>query len=290
MLNRALMGTLLGIGILAILLFVCAGLLPSLAAGGLLHPARHHVNQGPPAGCEEATFPGFGVTLKGWRCRAPGEVRGTLVYLHGVADNRTSAAGVVKRFTSRGLDVVAYDSRAHGESGGDTCTYGHFEKEDLRRVLDRIERRPIVLLGTSLGAAVALQEAAADPRVVGVVAAEVFSDLRTVARERAPFILTGPIVKKAFVLAEVWGRFAVDDVSPMRAAEHIHVPVLLIHGAQDRDTTPDHSRRVFAALAGPKRLVIVEGARHNESLSRESVWLEIERWLADLLSRHANPG
>ena len=41
-------------------------------------------------------------------------------------------------FLARGFDVVAYDSRAHGESEGDVCTYGFYEKEDLRRVLDRV--------------------------------------------------------------------------------------------------------------------------------------------------------
>jgi hypothetical protein len=52
-------------------------------------------------------------------------------------------------------------------------------------VVEAMHVRPSgVLLGTSLGAAVALQEAADDGRVVGIVAAEVFSDLRTVARAR----------------------------------------------------------------------------------------------------------
>jgi pimeloyl-ACP methyl ester carboxylesterase len=64
--------------------------------------------------------------------------------------------------------------------------------------------------------------------------------------------------------------------------------VLLIHGASDVDTPPDHSRRVLAALAGPKRLILVPGARHNESL-RGDVWGEIDRWLNDALSRAARP-
>jgi len=87
---------------------------------------------------------------------------------------------------------------AHGESGGEACAYGFFEKEDLRRVLDTLDPGPIVLVGTSLGAAVALQEAAQDPRVTAVVAAETFSDLRTVATERAPFFFTSSIIERAF--------------------------------------------------------------------------------------------
>src|SRR5437773_6737252 len=148
------------------------GQLPTLGAGGLLHPARRRVTVPPPATCEEAVFPGVGIQLRGWRCPTSPNRRGTIVYLHGIADNRTSAAGVIDRFGARGFDVVAYDSRAHGESEGDTCAYGWFEKQDLHRVLDTVRPGPIVLLGTSLGAAVALQEAAEDARVSAVVAAE----------------------------------------------------------------------------------------------------------------------
>jgi alpha-beta hydrolase superfamily lysophospholipase len=175
--------------------------LPALGAGGLLHPWRRAVMMPAPDGCLDATFAGAGVTLKGWQCRTSGARRGAIVYLHGVADNRTSALGVVHRFVPRGLDVIAYDSRAHGESDGEACTYGVFEKHDLRLVLNTLE-------------------AAA--------------------------------------------------------------PVLLIHGEDDLDTPPAHSQRVFAALKGPKRLMLVRGAAHNGSL-RAEVWEEIHGWLDTVL-------
>jgi pimeloyl-ACP methyl ester carboxylesterase len=263
-------------------LAVASSLLPSAGAGGVLHPARRRAASVRPAGCEDATFAGEGVSLSGWRCAAVGPRRGTLVYLHGVADNRASAAGAIERFGRRGFDVVAYDSRAHGESDGDACTYGFFEKRDLHRVLDTVGGGPIVLVGASLGAAVALQEAAQDLRVTTVVAAETFSDLRTVATERAPFFFTPGVIARAFSLAEALGHFHVDAVSPVSAAASITVPVLLIHGAADTDTSPDHSRRVLAALAGPKRLILVPGAGHNQSL-RAEVWDEIVHWIDNIV-------
>jgi alpha-beta hydrolase superfamily lysophospholipase len=62
------------------------------------------------------------------------------------------------------------------------------------------------------------------------------------------------------------------------------VPVLLIHGTDDTDTRPEHSRRVFEALAGPKELLLVKGAHHNESLRREETWHRIDTWLAKVLA------
>lgn len=214
---------------------------PSWGANALLHPARRSVTERTPASFEEFELAGAGVTLKAWRLQAAGPSRGTLVYLHGVADNRMSGIGVGRRFAERRFDVIAYDSRAHGESGGDDCTYGFYEKRDLIRVLDRIANRPIVLLGVSLGAAVALQTAALDDRVAAVIAVETFSDLRTVVRERAPSVMTERGVEKAISLAEQRAAFQVRDVSPVLAAADIDVPVLLVHGANDRHTSPDHS-------------------------------------------------
>jgi pimeloyl-ACP methyl ester carboxylesterase len=253
--------------------------IPGIAAGGLLYPHRSDSLPPIPPNCVERVFAGDGVTLRGWDCRTTRPRAGTLIYLHGTADNRGSGTGVINRYTALGFDVVAYDSRRHGFSEGEVCTYGYFEKRDLARVIDAMPRGPVVLFGMSLGAAVALQEASTDNRVSTIISAEVFSDLESIARHRAPRILPENTVAKAFAVAEKRAVFSVSQVSPVEAARSIKVPVLLIHGAADRDTPPEHSRQVFAALAGPKRLIMVEGAGHNQSLSRQEIWREIDQWI-----------
>ncbi len=275
------------IGLVTLLLVgAIASQFPRIGAALILHPPHRRVTAMLPPQCREMTYQGDGVSLKGWRGDALGKHRGTLIYLHGVADNRASGAGVIERFQKRGFDVVAYDNRAHGESGGEACTYGYFEKEDLQRVLDTVRPGPIVVVGSSLGAAVALQLAAIDERVSAVVAAECFSDLRTVVTERAPFFFTSGVVERAIQLAEQQGHFQIDAVSPAAAARNVRVPTLIIHGADDTDTPPDHSRRVLANLAGPKRLILVPGARHNESL-QGSVWQDIENWIDEVIANRS---
>jgi pimeloyl-ACP methyl ester carboxylesterase len=253
--------------------------LPAIGAGGLLHPARTITQAPTPIGCGDVTFNADGVSLRGWRCHTTARTaRGTIVYLHGIGDNRGSAAGVIQRFVPLGFDVIAYDSRAHGQSSGDACTYGYYEKGDLRRVIDTARVSPIILIGTSLGAAVALQEATDDPRVTAVIAAETFADLRSVATERAPAFFSQSVIDKAFALAEREAGMRVDDVSPEQAADRVAARVMLIHGAADTDTPPAHSQRVYARLRSDKRLLLVPGAHHNQSLNSDT-WAEIERWL-----------
>lgn len=253
--------------------------LPEMAAGALLHPARRTELPVRPNNCEDRNYRSTELTLRGWACSAQGPRRGSIVFLHGIADNRGSAVGTILRFTAAGFDVVAYDSRAHGASDGDTCTYGYFEKVDLQRVIDGLAPGPVILIGTSLGAAVAIQAAAEDERISGVVAAEVFADLESVARERAPRVLSEGMIRDAFALAEARGRFPISAVSPETAARSLRVPVLLIHGDRDTETSPAHSQRVFEALRGPKEFLSVPGAGHNRSLHKPETWTAIDRWI-----------
>jgi len=270
-------------GAILLLVLGVASQLPSIGAALILHPPRRAIVVDMPATCQKITFSGEGVDLRGWRSEALGRRKGTLIYLHGHADNRASGVGIIERFRKRGFDVITYDSRAHGESGGKAATFGFYEKEDLRRVIDTVDQGPVVLLGSSLGAAVSLQLAADDRRISAVIAAETFADLRTVVTERAPFFLPAWAVNSAIKRAEEKGRFKIDTVSPILAAHTITSPVLLIHGEVDTDTPPTHSQRVFDELSGPKHLIIVSGAGHSESLKGD-VWKDIEQWIETTLT------
>jgi pimeloyl-ACP methyl ester carboxylesterase len=260
---------------------------PSWGANALLHPGRRAAPRAPEQPHQDVELRGEGgVALEGWIFRTPSaRRRGTVVYLHGLSDNRGSSVWLARHLGERGFDVVAYDSRAHGQSGGEACTYGFYEKRDLARVLDQLSLAgPFFLLGNSMGAAVALQAAAEDGRIAGVVAISTISDLRTAAFERAPFFASRREIEEAFQIAESAGHFKVDEVSPVAAAARIACPVLLIHGEDDRETPPAHSRRVFAALQGDKHMLIVPGAGHGNVLRAEA-WKEIDRWLDQVTER-----
>jgi uncharacterized protein len=265
---------------LAVLALAAACMPPSWGAGALLHPTRRHVSTSPALPHWDVAFESQGVQLRGWLFPT-GSSRGTtVVVLHGIADNRESAVWIAERLTPRGFDVLAYDSRAHGESGGEACTYGYFEKRDLSRAFDALGVHRAILIGNSLGAAIALQTAADDPRIVAVVAADTFSDLESIARERAPFFAADAQIREAFALAEQEAHFRVQDVSPIMAARRVGVPVLLLQSAEDNETPRTHSEKVFAALAGPRKLLIVPGARHGEALGK--AWNEVQTWIMGL--------
>jgi pimeloyl-ACP methyl ester carboxylesterase len=256
----------------------------SWLAGGILHPARRPVMTSPSLPYREVTVSGDPV-LRGWLIPATAAPRrGLLVYLHGVADNRQSGLGLASRYTARGWDVLVYDSRAHGRSDGKACTYGFHERHDVGRVLDAAGARKAVLLGCSMGAAVALQAAAVEPRIRAVVAVSPFATLERVLRERARSLrlVSETDVVAAIALAEKQGAFRAGEVSPVAAAARLLIPVLVVHGEADTKIVVDHGRQVHAALAGPRRLVIVPRAGHDDILSYGESWAAIDGFLDEI--------
>jgi pimeloyl-ACP methyl ester carboxylesterase len=249
-------------------------------AAALLHPLRRPATRQPDRVYEDVAFASGGERLEGWLLPATGKRRGFVVYLHGIAHNREGGLPVAERLGPRGYDVLTFDGRAHGRSTGEACTYGFRERHDVSRALDALEVREAILLGHSLGASVALQTAAIDPRVTGVIAASPFSDLETIVRERSQWLLLpDSYVEAALRRAGELGRFTPTEASPLALAPEVRVPVLVLHGEDDFKTPPDHSRRVFAALGGPRRLAILPGVAHDEILGREEAWREIGAFL-----------
>jgi uncharacterized protein len=223
-----------------------------------------------------------GVRLRGWLVRATGPARGLLVYFHGAGDNKDAAVGIAARFAPLGYHVAAYDARAHGDSTGELCTYGAVEKYDLGRVLDALATRGVavertLLVGHSMGAAVALQAAAVEPRVRAVVAVSPFSDLRAAARGIAPFFVSDWSLDASLRRAESLAHFRVADASPVDAVRALEIPILLIHGDQDTKLPPDHSRRILKAARHAKLLLLPAG--HDDVLAGDGVWEVIQMFL-----------
>ncbi len=225
-----------------------------------------------------------GLTLRGWLFprAAASAPRGLLVYLHGHSDNRQLSIHAARRFTPLGFDVLAYDSRAHGQSEGRYCTFGLRERVDLLRALDAVGASSAGVIGSSLGGAVALQAAAADERIRWVVAHAPFCDLATAIADRAALVRR-ELLERLKREAERQAGLCIAEISTLEAAGRVQVPVLLVHGRHDRETPPAHSARIHDVLRGPRQLKWFEAA-HADVMRRPEVWATIERWVLALLA------
>jgi alpha-beta hydrolase superfamily lysophospholipase len=227
-----------------------------------------------------------GVTLKGWKVRAPQPNGDWIIVMHGVSDNRTGNLGHAEFLLRNGYSVVMMDSRAHGESGGAMVTYGWLERHDTVAVIDALVATEKVahlgLLGVSMGAANALQSAAIDPRIEAVVAEDPFANLREVSYDYAGLDVSPLLGKTLFRPASIVamyeaglsGHFSPDDVSPEKAVAARQFPVLIICGTNDHRIPCRHAERVYTAAIGPKELWEVPGASHAAALGRDPAGYE----------------
>lgn len=274
-----------------------AVLLPLLGAAagksvgsGILHPMRLHQT---PDRVEQAnqilartgaTREDFivkapdGVELRGWKVRPPSPIGDWVLLFHGVSDNRTGVLGHAEFLLRHGYSVVMMDVREHGESGGDMATYGWKERYDtvaITGLLYSTEKvRCLTALGVSMGAAIALQAAAIEPRIAGVVAEDSFSNLREVSYDYAGLHLSSWLGKTLFRPASIFaldaaekeGGFKAMNVSPEKAVAARAFPILLICGTKDHTIPCRHAKRIYEAAEGPKELWVVKGAKHAAAL------------------------
>jgi pimeloyl-ACP methyl ester carboxylesterase len=173
------------------------------------------------------------------------------------------------------------DARAHGESGGPMATYGWLERNDTRAIIDALEvaehPRHIFALGESMGAGIAVQSAAVDNRIEGVVAEASFANIVEAAYDYAGF-RRSPLLGKTLLAPGAWmmtyraeliGGFTAGEVSPEKAVATRAFPVFLICDAEDVALPCRHTKRIFDAAIGPKEMWIVPGAPHAAAVGYE---------------------
>ena len=217
-----------------------------------------------------------GYKLSCWFVRQAANAKGTIIFLHGVGDCKIGGLPYARLFYGRGFNVFLYDSRRHGNSGGQYCTYGFYEKLDLSTAIDYLMTRTdsrigkIGVFGTSMGAAVALQAAAIDQRVEAVVAEASFTDLRTIMVDYQKRIIKLPwhfLRNLAMSQSQRLAQFKARYVSPIYAVQGVHKPVLFIHGTDDTRIRAEYSRALYNNANQPKELLLIHKGDHTDLLN-----------------------
>jgi len=283
--------------VLILLLFppLLAMALGWLVAPSFLHPIRRPLTPDlvqqadasfAQAGVRRETFDvraADGVLLRGWKVRAVQPNGAWVLLFHGVADNRMGVVEHALILLNAGYGVTLMDARAHGESEGPIATYGWLERNDTHTILDALaaSEHPsrIFALGESMGAGIALQSAAVDPRIEAVVAEAPFASLREASYDyaglqRYPWLGRTLFAPGAWVMlarGQSLAGFPAADVSPEHAVATRAFPVFLICDAADTTLPCRHAKRIYAAARGPKTLWVVPNAFHTAALGYQPV-------------------
>jgi dipeptidyl aminopeptidase/acylaminoacyl peptidase len=261
----------------------CVGI-STYVGWSLTHPERKPIDESPEKYgllYEDITFPSHDgqVTISGWWIPAQSKSEGskgkTIILSHGYGHNRiykrVPALSMAHFLSKKGYNIILFDFRNAGRSGGDITSVGQWEKYDLLGAVDYAKtvqpESEVILIGFSMGASTSLLAAAESEDVIAVIADSPFDDLTRYLESNLPvwsglphFPFTPMILNILPWITDLDAK----EVSPISTIDQIgNRPLLFIHGGADNAISKENSERLLAASHNPNaELWIVPGAHH----------------------------
>ncbi|MFV2059859.1 MAG: alpha/beta hydrolase [Gammaproteobacteria bacterium] len=212
------------------------------------------------------------IKLHGWFLPSREPVaKGTILFLHGNAQNISSHINSVFWLPYSGFNVFLFDYQGYGKSEGQPTLSG--VQKDFHAALDwlfqkkSIDNQKIIVFGQSLGAAIALNalsESEHKNMIRGMIADSSFTSYRNITRD---------------VLDNFWLTWAIqwplsftvsDDYPPIEAIPKISpVPVLIMHSKNDEIIPYSHGLALYQAANNPKLFWSSEKIKHIQIFSIE---------------------
>ena len=221
-----------------------------------------------------------------------------MIVVHGIRGNYYDVFPVAFRYLEDGYNVILYNQRQSGLTGGKTTTFGLYEKFDLEEVsivARRIYRDgKIGVHGFSMGAATAIMQSELNEasNLVDFYILDAPFHTMASAVELAALRKEGTKLPPQYVkfsgdaFLRLRRRVSYKDIAPIDAIHHSTRPILLIHGEKDDITCPDGSRQLYAAIHHSKRRLEIFPEESHCSAHEENedeYFDRIYRFIADFL-------
>ena len=253
--------------IILVALVMGGAVLSWLAGSQLVAPTQHTVAL--PGGLEARSVlleREHGAPVAGWFM--PGRGKGAILLLHGIRSDRRQMLDRARFLGASGYSVLLIDLPGHGASKAREITFGLREADGVQAALGYLrEQSPgqrLGVIGVSLGAA-SFMLCTTCPQVDAAVLESMYPTIEEAVEDRLrqrAGVLAVPLSK--LLLWQLPLRLHIDpqQLRPVEAMAGLAMPVLVAAGDQDRHTTIDETRRIFAAAPQPKFLWEVPGAAH----------------------------
>jgi len=189
-----------------------------------------------------------------------------VLYLHGSRWDLTGQLFRIEQVHALGFSVLAIDYRGFGKSSGElpseATVYEDAEIAWERFVTLQPDPTKRFIYGHSLGGAVAIDLAARlseqTPRASAVPARGLIVE--------STFTTLGDIARSLTVSWLPMETLLTQKFDSLKKITHVRLPVLIVHGVDDRMVPSRFSQELYDAAGDPKKLLLVDGATHNNSM------------------------
>lgn len=201
-----------------------------------------------------------------------------MVLVHGIESNYHEVLNSAFNYLENGYNVVTYHQRQTGGTGGEEYTFGLHERFDLDAIVNyTAELYPNGLLGVhgySMGAATSTFHTQLNEEKKNVDFYILDGPYHTmesainlgIIGENIPFLPVSYAAWAGELYIKSKAGFSFDDVQPYKAVENVTVPVMLIHGTEDKITDPESSKIIYDTIPHDnKELWLIDGLGHCEA-------------------------
>jgi fermentation-respiration switch protein FrsA (DUF1100 family) len=187
----------------------------------------------------------------------------------------------------KGFNIFIFDYQGYGRSQGEPTIAGvHRDAEAALETLlsmPQVDKEQIIVLGQSIGGAIAVYTVANTPykdRIAALVIDSAFSSYRRIAREKlAQVFITWPFQYPLSL-------FFNDDYSPVKWIKKVApVPLLIIHGEQDPVVPGHHGQMLYDTALQPKDFWKTTVPGHVSSFADEGVREKLVGYLTEQMKK-----
>ena len=199
-----------------------------------------------------------------------------IVAMHGWRSSWYKDFGALSEYWhKRGCSVVFAEQRGQNKSGGEVMSFGILERRDCvewaKWAQEKTEGKlPIYLMGVSMGAATVMMASCLElpENVKGIIADCGYT---------SPHDIWGSVTQNRFHIPYVLCRDRAERICLKRVKEgarahtcpnalkNSKVPVMFVHGSDDKFVPIEMTYENYKACTADKRLLIVPGAEHGMS-------------------------
>ncbi|AOZ93117.1 alpha/beta hydrolase [Paenibacillus crassostreae] len=216
-----------------------------------------------------------GLQLAGHYIPSPEDSNKVVILAHGYSGQGRDMSNFAKLYQELGYHVLMPDDRGHGQSEGHYIGFGWHDRKDYLKWIDYViashgEGSQIILHGISMGGATVLMTSGEPlPEQVKCIVSDCaytsVKDILTYQLKEMYKLPAFPLIPLTSLVCRLRAGYFFGEASALEQVSRTKLPILFIHGNEDRFVPYDMVHRLYEAAGSEKELLSVPHAQHGNA-------------------------